>query len=89
MVERFTIGSKWPKHADTPVVFASDYEALVKERDTLAADKAELLAALELARTEMIDSGNWDAKDYGWPKARQAVEAALARHAAPAKETEA
>lgn len=38
-----------------------------------------LYDALVLARQEMIDSGNWYAHDYGWPKAKLAVDAALAK----------
>ena len=38
-----------------------------------------LLAALKLARHEMIASGNWTANDYGWPAARTAVESAIAK----------
>lgn len=48
--------------------------ALAAAHDALMQQMAE---ALELARTEMIDSGNWFATDYGWPKACESVDAAL------------
>jgi hypothetical protein len=38
----------------------------------------QLRKALQLARTEMMESGNWHAKNDGWPAAQRAVEAALA-----------
>jgi len=45
----------------------------------LFAASPDLYDALVLARKEMIDSGNWYAHDYGWPKAKLAVDSALAK----------
>lgn len=45
----------------------------------LIAAAPDLLEALKLAREEMISSGNWAASDFGWPKARLSVDAAIAK----------
>lgn len=49
----------------------------------LIAAAPELLAALEQLWAETIAAGNDTAADYGWPSARKAVLAALAKVAAP------
>lgn len=45
----------------------------------LFAAAPDLLEALILLREEMRLSGNAEAKDYGWPKAIQATDAAIAK----------
>jgi hypothetical protein len=40
----------------------------------------ELVEALEVARTEMVASGNWYASDFGWPKACVLVDSLIAKH---------
>ena len=37
----------------------------------------EMLEALKNIREELILSGNWNAKDYGWPENRAAISAAI------------
>lgn len=44
----------------------------------LIAASPQLYEALKLLWAETVASGNSDAKDYGWPKAREAVYAAIA-----------
>ncbi len=46
--------------------------------ESLRSRLATAREALILAKKEMIASGNWDARDYGWPKASEAIDAALA-----------
>lgn len=78
-------------------VRADIHEALVKAHDTLAADKAELLVALQTADAAIaeyfryLDGGEMRGSYDGKPernqlrKAGYATRALLDRHAAPAK----
>lgn len=56
-----------------------DYQALVAERDKLAASHAELREALGLLMHEVEEAGLAGAKDYGWPRAVLATRLALTR----------
>lgn len=49
----------------------------------LIAAAPELLEALKLLMTEVEESGNADAKDFGWPKAVKAARAAIDKAVGP------
>lgn len=48
-----------------------DYAALKQSYDAC-------VKALANVKKELQASGNWDARDYGWPSNRKAIDAALA-----------
>jgi hypothetical protein len=45
----------------------------------LIAAAPEMYEALVAIKKELQLSGNWDARDYGWPDNRKLIDAALAR----------
>jgi hypothetical protein len=52
-------------------------ESVVQRNASLIAAAPELLEALELLWTEVVESGNGTANDFGWKKAREKTLAAL------------
>ena len=62
-----------------PRYYADGAEVMANARLISAAP--ELLEAMELLMTEVEESGNADAKDFGWPKAIKSARAAIAKAA--------
>lgn len=52
-------------------------EGIAEARATLIAAAPEMLAALKMIREEVMKSGNWGARDFGWPVACKAVHDAI------------